>query len=167
MILAQGEPVRRVIISRLRKRHKVRRVDEAEFALRHPNPQPAGDTLKIVDFKDLPAKAAASTGLRFIGRHLLDSWLDGRAGRRRLQKESRELAARVWKITRNERITKSHAVIGIRDQQIPTMDEARKNPTGIEVACNRSCGERDLASRGHGDWLPKFISPEVEEWILR
>ena len=61
VILAQGEPVRRVVISRLGKRHEVRCIHEREIMLRQPNSETAGDALIVVEFDDAPTKGGGAT----------------------------------------------------------------------------------------------------------
>jgi hypothetical protein len=62
VILAEGEPVRRVIISRFGKRHEVRGIHEREIVIRQPNPETAGDALIVVKFDDPPTKGDGATG---------------------------------------------------------------------------------------------------------
>ena len=61
VILSQGQPVGRVVIPRLGKRNEMRCINESEFVLRQPNPEPTGDALIVVKFNDAPTKRGAAT----------------------------------------------------------------------------------------------------------
>ena len=76
VILTQSEPVRRMVVSRLGKRHEVRGVHEREIMLWQPNSETAGDALVVVEFDDPPTKGGGATWQFRFDYILRDRWPD-------------------------------------------------------------------------------------------
>ena len=131
VILAEGEPIRRVIISRFGKRHEVRGIYESKIMLRQPNPQAAGDALIIVEFDDSPTKGGGATWQFIFDCILRDRRPDISQIYPRLHEMHGQLRSGVGKIPGDERIAKPRSENLISDKHLPAIDESREDTPGV------------------------------------
>ncbi len=131
VILTKGEAVRWMIISCFGKRHKVRGIHEREVMLWQPNPETAGDALIVVKFDYPPAKRGGATWQFLFDCILGYGRPDVAQIYSRLHEMHSQLRPGVRKVTGDKRIAKPRSEKLIGDKHIPTLDEPRKNASGV------------------------------------